>query len=292
MFGTTRLPQLSARWPCRLRGNFTGDSCGGSPSISYRTASGTRSPSGQRIARGWCGHSGLVSDTVHQNAPAHEPMPHVPKMYATQGTSETDEMIVWRTITLYAFNMAVSYDLSNSASISSRVWAPSFWASLMYRVSLSINPVPRKHMASIQTEFGAALAPAPTVLDSLELSWDDASLTTIKSDCLSEADRVPDSHHDRRITEDAAIGLAICALQAFKTGSRVTRVAQIGKRCDYYLNDSNAEMIEVSGSNAKTAAISTRAKAKSKQAKASGAKVAWYYVCNFATQKAALQRVI
>jgi hypothetical protein len=76
-------------------------------------------------------------------------------------------------------------------------------------------------------------------LDALEA----AGYGVIRRDVAALAE----SHEERRVTELAAIGLAVCAIRVFLPTATIWKVAAFRDRGDFYLNGSYQEMVEVSG---------------------------------------------
>ena len=78
-----------------------------------------------------------------------------------------------------------------------------------------------------------------------------------------ELRRLRHSVNERHITELAAVGVTFALVSVMLPEDRITRVAQIGERGDYYLNGRMDEMIEVSG--VKEGGIDQRFEAKREQ---------------------------
>lgn len=177
-----------------------------------------------------------------------------------------------------------------SATSHPLIHAPDFWPALLYRLSNGLTPIPTTSSVNLQEQHacapGALTAAAPWTI-----AWTAASVTLNRSDCFSSADLTGASMHDRRITEDAAIGAALCALADLCAGNQVSYVAQIGTRVDYYLNGSNSEAIEIGGTNDPRLSLPTLREQKSTQALQGTATICWICVVHFDRRELILERV-
>jgi hypothetical protein len=123
------------------------------------------------------------------------------------------------------------------------------------------------------------------------IDWSESTITAERSDCFSSADALGQTAHDRRITEDASIGATLCALADLGPGNQISYIAQIGTQADYYLNGSNNEVIEISGTNDPNTSLSTVRASKTSQVLKSSATAAWICVVHFDQRQLILEMV-
>jgi hypothetical protein len=188
--------------------------------------------------------------------------------------------------------MPTAFDVSNSGKPIACLYCPDFWPRLLFRLCDGLPAVPPDGSAVLDPVEVVSAVSGPATVDSFVLDWKLSSLGVVRSDTITASNAQAASHHERRITEDAAIGLTACTLEAYATGLRMTRVAKFGKRLDYFLNGYDDEMIEISGSNSRHVTIKWLAKKKTKQAKLGQMKAAWIFVCNFKFKAARLEKVV
>lgn len=183
-----------------------------------------------------------------------------------------------------------TYDLVQSVVDHAGFHVADFWPSLLHRLSGGTAPTPRRGSTDFSALSCCAMGMSASAVK-LTICWDDTSLVTHRSDCMASTDSIGQTINQTDITEQATIGLTICALPSLCPGNRITRVSQIGSRADYYLNGRSTEMIEIGGTNAGATTIGTLFNQKRAQILQGIAQDAWVLVASFATAETRLEKV-
>ena len=106
----------------------------------------------------------------------------------------------------------------------------------------------RKGDRCVQVKLRKGVTGAPQTR-LLQFTWDLAEMAMeydlghVREDLR----KLANAKSDAQITELAAIGTAFCLVSSLMPGERITKVAAIGQRGDFFLNDRRDQMLEISG---------------------------------------------
>lgn len=182
------------------------------------------------------------------------------------------------------------YDIVQSITDHPGLHVADFWPSLLFLLSNPVTGVADADQVDLAAETACAAGATPAA-DTLTLRWAATALHSHRSDTLASARSASGTLNATDITEQATIGLSLCALPALCPGNCISRVSQIGTRADYYMNGRTSEMIEIGGSNDPTASVSALFTRKEKQILQGRARSAWVLIANFATRALRLEKV-